>query len=239
MRIATKTAVVAVSAFAAILAVAVTAYAAAGTLRGTLTVSPSGGHYGDELTITPSMNTTAYPGDMVDIEYLAADNTWQKHGESLSIEDTASPDPVSGETTIGPLAFILDESLQYPAVVRAYFVPKASAEGTAVSDPKWVRLYRNARTKVNINSYKTALRGKNYVIESTVQPVSGIGTVSVKVTRLSSGSTKNFKITTDESGIAQFNFKQSAKGRYSITQKFLGNTYGAASGSSTKTIIVK
>jgi hypothetical protein len=240
MRNATKTAVVVVSAIAAVLAVTIAAYAGAGTLQGTLTVSPSGGgHYGDELTIAPSMNTTGYPGDTVDLQYLAADNTWQKYGESLSIEDTTDPDPVSGLTTIGPLAFVVDGSLDYPAVVRAYFKPKAGAEGTAVSDPVWIRMYKNARTSMLVSGASVAKAGISYEYLGTVAPVSGIGTVRVTVKRLSNGFTKTYLVETDESGIATFNFKQRIKGRYRISEKFLGNQFGAASGTSVKTIVVK
>jgi hypothetical protein len=240
MRNATKTAVIGVSALAAALAVAVAAYAGAGTLRGTLTVTPvAGGHYGDELAIAPSLNTTACPGDVVELDYLAADNTWQQYGENLSVEDTAEPDPVSGLTTIGPLAFIVDDSLPYPAVLRAYFKPKASAEGTCVSDPIWIRLQKNAATKVAITAPKTATRNKSYVVTSQVTPVSGIGSIRVAVKRVSNGTTQRFTITTDESGAASFSFKRSAKGTYRITEKFAGNQFGGASGTSSKTIVVK
>jgi hypothetical protein len=239
MRNVTKTAVVAVSAIAAVLAVAVAAYAGAGTLQGTLKIAPSGGHYGDELTIAPSMNTTAFPGDTVEIQYLAADNTWTSYGEALSFEETTEPDPVSGLTTVGPLAFVVDGSLDYPAVIRAYFKPKKSATGTATSDPVWITMTRNTRTKVAISAPKTVRRGKAHTVESIVLPVSGIGSVRVKVKRLSTGATKTMTVKTDESGIASFTFKQSAKGRYVITEKFLGNRFGAASNTATKIIVVK
>jgi hypothetical protein len=239
MRNVTKTAVVAVSAIAAVLAVAVAAYAGAGTLQGTLKIAPSGGHYGDELTIAPSMNTTAFPGDTVEIQYLAADNTWTSYGEKLSVEETTSPDATSQMTTIGPLALILDGSLDYPAVVRAIFTPKNSAEGTTASDPVWITMTRNTRTKVAIDAPKTAKRRKAYVVESTVLPVSGIGAVRVKVKRLSTGATRSMTVQTDDSGIASFTFKQSAKGRYLITEKFLGNRFGAASSTAAKIIVVK
>lgn len=240
MRNATKTTVVVVSALAAVLAVAIAAYAGAGTLQGTLTVSPAGGHFGDELTIAPSMNTTGYPGDTVDLEYLADDNTWQKYGESLSIEDTTAPNPVTGRTTIGPLSFIIDDSLQYPAILRAVFKPKSSAEGTCASDPVWIRMYRNTQTKVTIAAPRTARAGKSYVTTSTITPVSGIGTIRVTVKRLVAGShSVTYNIVTEDSGIGTFTFKRGLKGRYRITEKFLGNQFGAASGVTTKFIVVK
>jgi len=239
MRTATKTAVVTVSALAAVLAITVAAYAGTATLQGTLKVSPSGGHYDDEITMTPSMNATAYPGDIVDIEYLTSKNTWEKYGESLSVEDTVGPDAVSGLTTVGPLAFVIDGSLQYPAVVRAHFTPKDSAQGTEVSDPVWVRMIKNTRTKVILSAPKTVTHGKQYAIASRVTPNSGVGRISVKVKRLPSGTPRVYTIETDESGLATFTFIRSNKGRYSITQKFLGNRFGAASPSVTKTIVVK
>jgi len=239
MRNATKTAVVTVSALAAVLALAVAAYAGAGTLQGTLKASPSAGHYDDEITITPSMNTTGYPGDTIDIQYLDENNTWQTYGEALSLEDTTSPDAVSGLPAIGPLAFIVDGSLQYPAVIRAYFVPKASAEGTAASDPVWIRMIKNAHTKVIVTAPKSVTHGKTSVLTSKVTPVSGVGTISVKVKRLPHGPAKSYSVKTDDAGIASFTFVRSIKGRYSITEKFLGNRFGAASGSTIKTIVVK
>lgn len=240
MRNATKVTVVVASAIAAVLAVAIAAYAGAGTLQGTLTVSPAGGHFGDELTIAPSMNTTGYPGDTVDLQYLAADNTWQKYGESLSLEDTTDPNPVTGRTTVGPLAFIIDDSLQYPAVLRAVFKPKSSAEGTCASDPVWLRMYKNMHTTVAITGPSAALVGKSYTITGRITPVSGIGKIRVTVKRLVPGAhaaTKN--IGTDDSGIGTFTFKRTLKGRYLITEKFLGNQFGAASGVATKIIVVK
>jgi hypothetical protein len=239
MRNATKTAVVAVSAIAAVLAVTIAAYAGAGTLQGTLTVSPSGGgHYGDELTISPSMNTTGYPGDTVDLQYLAADNTWQKYGESLSLEETTDPNPATGLTTIGPLAFVLDGSLDYPAVVRAVFVPKASAEGTCASDPIWIRMYKNPRTHVLVSGPNTVKSRVAAVYSGAVTPVSGVGKVRVTVKRLSNGSTKTYLVETDESGIATFSFKQIAKGRYRIYEKFIGNRFGGSSDTGVKTVTV-
>jgi hypothetical protein len=240
MRNATKTAVVAVSAIAAVLAVAIAAYAGAGTLRGTLTASPSGsGHYGDELTISPSMNTTGYPGDTVDLQYLAADNTWQKYGESLSLEETTDPNPVTGLTTIGPLQFVLDGSLDYPAVVRAVFVPKASAEGTCASDPIWIRAYKNARTSTFVSGPSVVKANVNAEYLGTVAPVSGAGKMRVTVQRLPSGAKQTYTVETDESGIAAFNFKHGLKGRYRIWMKFLGNQFGAASSTGVKTLTVK
>lgn len=239
MRNATRTALVAVSAVAAVFAVAVAAYAGAGTLQGTLSVSPSGGHYGDEITISPSMNTTAYPGDAVDIQYLAADNTWQKYGEGLSVEDTTSPSLESGLTTIGPLSFIVDESLSYPAVLRAYFTPKDSAEGTAASSPVWLKLYKNTRTVVKIAAPASATHGRRYVFTGSVLPISGVGTISATVKRVSSTYTYRYRRATDDSGIATFNFTPKIAGRYVITEKFLGNRFGVPSAVATRIIVVK
>ena len=239
MRNLTKTAVVVVSAFAAVLLVAVAAFAGTATLQGTLTVSPSGGHFGDELTIAPSMNTTGYPGDVVDIQYLADDNTWQKYGESLSLEDTTDPDPVSGRTTIGPLAFIVDDSLTYPAVLRAVFMPKNSAEGTCASDPVWLRVYQYTHTTVNMSGPSKASPGRHYTITGTVSPLSGVGTVRVTLRKLVKGApTLRYDILTDDEGVALYTFAR-PKGRYLVTERFLGNQFGAASGVASKIIVVK
>ena len=240
MRNATRSALGAVLVVAAVLAVAVAAYAGAGALQGTLAISPtSSGHYGDEFTITPSMNTTAFPGDTVDIQYLAADNTWVKYGESLSIEDTTDPDPVSGITTITPLAFVLDESLSYPAVVRAYFVPHNSAEGTTASNPVWIRMKKNTHTAVKITGDFHIMHATTNEYLGTVAPVSGIGSIKVTVKRLATGATKSYIIATDESGIGTFNFKPAKAGRYRISEKFLGNQFGVASATAAKTVTVK
>lgn len=241
MRNATKTAVVAVSAIAAVLAVSVAAFAATATLSGTLTVTPlGGGHYGDELTIMPSMNTTAVPGDIVTIQYLDYGNNWMPVGEGLSVEDTMAPDAVSGLTTIGPLAYLIDEELpSYPAIIRAVFIPKSASKGTAVSSPVWIRMSKNLRTKMSISGPGKVTHGKNYTFESRVTPVSGIGTVKVTVERLSNHSKKVYNVETDSTGITQFNFKQNIKGRYRISERFLGNRFGAASSTAIKTIVVK
>ena len=239
MRNATRTAVIAVSAVAAVLAVAVAAYAGAGALRGAISVTPSGGHYGDELTIAPSINTTALPGDNVDIQYLAADSTWQKYGESLSVEDTISPDPTTGMATITPLAFVLDESLTYPAVIRAVVTPKNSAEGTCATDPAWITMTKNTSTSVKITGPSSVVHGKAAEILGTVVPVSGIGSIKLTVKRLPAGATTSYTVATDESGIGTFSFKRSIKGSYRITEKFLGNKFGPASGVAAKTIVVK
>ena len=238
MRNATKTAILAVCALAAVLAMAVAAYAGVATFQGSLSVTPLTGHYGDELTISPSMTKIGYPGDSVDLQYLASDNTWVKYGESLSVEETTQPDAATGKTVIGPLSFIVDESLQYPAVVRAVFTAKKSAEGTCASDPVWVRVDRNPSTRVSISAPASVTRGKSQVVTGTVEPVSGVGTVRVTIKR-GGVTVKTLDVLTDDAGIAVFSFKQSVKGRYSISEKFLGNQFGAASGTSSKTIVVK
>lgn len=239
MRNATRTAVVAVLALAAVLTVAVATAAAVWTLQGTVTAVPGAAHYGDEIVITPSQNTTALPGDTVDLQYLAADNTWQKYGESLSVEDTASVDASTGLAAIGPLNFIVDDSLQYPAVIRAHFIPKDTTEGEAYSDPIWIRLIKNMHTKTVISAPSVFVHGKTYNISTAVLPDSGAGAVKVTVKQLGGRYNKAFTLITDDQGNGHFTTKLVTKGKYLITERFLGNQFGAASGIAAKIITVK
>jgi hypothetical protein len=232
-----KTRAALLAAAALTLVVAVAAVASAATRVG-FTVSPGRAHYGEEVTMTPSIDATAYPGDKFEIQVFTEMGAWEKWGEGLAVEETITPD-VSGLAFAEPLTVLLDQSLEYPAILRAVYLPKSSSVATAASDPAVLRLTRNGATKLTAAAPKTAQKGKAFTISAQVLPLSGPGAVKVTVKRIGSSSRQNRVVQTDDEGYAEGTLTLKTAGRYTITFKFAGNIFGGPSNTVTKRVVVK
>ena len=100
-----------------VLAIAATAFAATQVNLKLTTAPTNKGTYGTEIVLQPSMDATAYPGDVIDFQQLLDDGTWEKWGEGLAVEETITPQ--AGIVNPDPLYVFIDESLAYPAVLRS------------------------------------------------------------------------------------------------------------------------
>ncbi len=231
----TKAALLAAASLTLVLAVAAVASAAT---RVGFAVSPNKARYGAEVTMTPSIDATAYPGDKFEIEVFTEAGAWEKWGEGLAVEETMTPG-TSGIVHAEPLTILLDESLRYPAILRAVYVPKSSSVAPAASDPAVLRLIRNGATKVKPKVPHSARRNKAFYISAAVLPLSGPGRVKVSIKRVGSKSTHSRTMVTDSEGSATSKVTLKTAGRYTITFKFMSNAFGGASKSVKKYITVK
>ncbi len=233
MRGSARTAWVAAIACACVLAVTATAFAA-GTLR--VQVTPKSGVYGTEIVVQPSIEGTVVVGDKVELYALDNEDIWQKYGEGQLVE---ANEETGSAPVIEPLYLHIDDSMSYPAVLRATYVPKT---GTAYhSEPFRIRLVKNTKTAVKITAPASVRAGREFISLFEVLPNSGIGKVRVTIKKVAGAGTfrKTMTLTTDEEGGIEQALKFATAGSYRVSAKFLGNTFGVASPTASRTIVVR
>ncbi len=234
MRGRVKPATLAVAALTFALAAAATVFAADVL---TLSVTPKRGVYGTEVTIQPSITGTVTVGDKIDLYVLDADDDWVKYGEGQMVE---ANEETGAAPVIEPLFIHLDESLTYPAVMRAQYIPKTGS--SYVSEPFTLRITKNTRTQVKISAPAAVRCNADFTSVLEVVPNSGIGRVRLTIKKIAgpgTAFTRTVTLTTDEEGGVEYTTKLPAAGRYSMTAKFLGNTFGVPSANAVRTITVR
>lgn len=200
-------------------------------------VTPKRGTYGTEIVVRPSIDNTVSVGDKIDLFVLDATDTWTKYGEGQVVQ---SNETTGAAPEIEPLYLGIDESLSYPAVMRAVYTPVAgSPNASATSEVFTLRMSRINRTAVSITAPSALRKSKPFSTTFMVTPISGVGKVAVKVKSASGSYSKSMTLTTDDLGNAATTLKLPKAGRYTISAKFLGNTFGVASSTKTKTITVR
>ncbi|MDZ4170348.1 MAG: hypothetical protein U1E26_11950 [Coriobacteriia bacterium] len=224
------------AALVCMLAVVGTAVAAT-QVRLSVDVTPKRGTYGTEVVVRPSIDNTVSVGDRIDLFVLDASDAWVKYGEGQVVE---SHETTGAAPEIEPLYLGIDESLTYPAVMRAVYIPVASSpNASATSEIFSLRMSRNTRTAVSISTPSAIRKNKSFSTTFMVAPISGVGKVAVKVKSASGSYSKSMTLTTDDLGNAATTLKLPRAGRYTISAKFLGNTFGVASPMKSRTITVR
>lgn len=192
-----------------------------------LVAAPGTVHYGEEVALQPSIDTTALPGDKVNIQSF--DGTqWVTWGEPLRVEETG---------TISPVYFVADATTPFPAQFRAVYIPAATKSADGTSAAATVSLARWAATRVVINTQPRIDRGVRPVTLNVVHDC-GVGKVDVRIYRRHRLVTK-FVVTTDELGFGSHLVSFAKRGTYRIKARFLGNAYGAASTLAVRTVRVR
>jgi hypothetical protein len=131
---------------------------------------------------------------------------------------------------------------------RATYKPVSRAKdasGTAIASPS-VRsadsgpsflVKKISKVGVSAKVAKTFKRNRTFNIDVQTGPDAGIGNVRVTVAK--SGVSKSFKVPTDDSGYVRQGVKLTKAGRYKVSVKWLGNSFGAASKTVTKYIVIR
>lgn len=234
MRVRTRSVWMAVMVLVCALGAAATVVAADAL---TVSVTPKRGVYGTEVTVQPSIAGTVTVGDKIELYALDADDAWVKYGEGQLVE---ANEETGAAPVIEPFFLHLDESLTYPAVLRATYIPKVGTPYN--SEPFRLHIVKNNRTRVNISAPASVKRGASFTTLFEVLPNSGVGRVRVTIKKVAGPGpafNRTLTLATDEEGGAEHTTKLSSAGRYSVTAKFLGNTFGAPSATATRVITVR
>jgi hypothetical protein len=231
----TVAALIAVALGAVIVLAGLTTAAVAATTTG-LTASGTGGHYGDEISLLPSVATsTVNTGNYFEFQTLT-DGEWVKWGEGITIEETGAP-----AATIDPLSVFIDESLVYPVQIRTVFRLKASDTATeGISDPITLSMYRWRSTKLAVTAPKSMRLNKRAMFYADVTPNCGPGLVVVSVKQVRTGKVvKKVYLTADEEGGVSTSLRFSKRGAYRVEMRWLGSQFGPGSKSVVKSFTVR
>lgn len=226
--------VIAALATAAVLAVAAPALAT--VTRMWLIPSQTLGFYGQDLSLTPSIDATPAAGDKVEFQVLNAAGEWEK------LEDqVAEVSEETSEAVIDPLFLFFNDELTFPLTVRAVYRPKASSFATAaVSGEVTIDRLRHPATQTFVTVPRTIKAGTAFRAGVRVFPNSGVATATVVVQERVAG-TSSFRtiwtktVRTGETGGASVRITPKAKKTYRIRAIFAGNAWGAGSKSAWKT----
>jgi hypothetical protein len=192
-----------------------------------LSAVPSAGHYGDELTITPSLvGTSTLTGDLFTL-YLwtypdtdATEKSWVQYGEQLKVEDTGTIDPM--------YVFVNEEFLPYPAQLMMTFYSKPSSVNET-STPIFINAYKNKKTTLRLSGAHVIRRRHNATIIGAVTPTCGPGNMSVRVYKRGR-VVYRATVLTDESGEAEYTQFFSKPGTYTVKMRWSGNAFGPGNG---------
>ncbi len=234
MRVRTRSVWMAVMVLVCALGVAATVVASDAL---TVSVTPKRGVYGTEVTVQPGIAGTVTVGDKIELYTLDANDAWVKYGEGQLVE---ANEETGAAPVIEPFYLHLDESLTYPAVLRATYIPKVGAPYN--SEPFTLRIIKNTRTRVRISAPAAVKRGANFTTLFEVTPNSGTGRVRVTIRKAAGPGpafTRTVTLTTDQEGGTEYTTKLPTAGRYTVSAKFLGSSFGAPSPTATRLVTVR
>ncbi len=209
--------------------------------------------YGQDINLQPtSLSTMERPGDVFAFEAYVTDSDgvqkWLplQDFESITLEDTNTVQPfgfrLGYEGTVS-LSDFSTLALTFPAQIRCEYKPVDPATGKSASttptptysETETVNVVKNDVTKVTIATSGT-IKHAGTVFKLHVSPNSGIGTVKVTVSK-SGTKTLTYNVLTDQDGNATQTLKLGTKnGTYKVTARFMGNQFGAASKTVTKSV---
>jgi hypothetical protein len=113
---------------------------------------------------------------------------------------------------------------------------------TAVTEPVQLSALKYLGTRVKMTGAKSVKARKTYKVAVQVSPECGEGIVKVNRYKRSGGRwvfVKSHLIETDEVGAGTLMLKPGARGKFLLRAKFLGNQFGVASATSTKSYVVR
>jgi hypothetical protein len=214
------------------------------------------GAYGDEITLQPaSMTSIERPGEKFHFQVYVSDVTSQsvpvgmqwvdfRDFEDIQLEDTNTVQPFGYELGRDDAVILGDGTVVYPTppyMIRAEYKAldsSGTANSTApksYSETVTVSIDKNAYTRVSVSTAGGIRRAGTY-FTFKVSPNSGPGTIRVTIKK-SGAKNKVYNVVTDEDGFVSAKLKLGTKnGTYKVYAKFLGNAYGAASGTTVKTV---
>jgi hypothetical protein len=157
----------------------------------------------------------------------------------LTDGSAVSPITLLTTDTIGYTPF---EAATYGYLIRAEYKTRDSSGTVNSTNPKSyseteiVQVIKEDSTKVTFSKVGVAKHAGTH-FHFQVSPNCGPGTVRVTVKKAGS-ATLTYNLTTDEDGFAQATLKLGTKhGSYKVYAKFLGNIFGAASPTASKSVV--
>lgn len=202
--------------------------AIASTLDSWLIPSQRLGYYGEDCSLTSSIEATVLPGDQVEYQQYSSTKGWEKFGENQSVEETGVLDP----------AWVrFDESFAYPAKLRAIYRAKASGLATDSISPSVTlnRLkYPASKASISVNRYVNA--DKSAQVSVRVMPNPGPGKVTVKMYRKAGQRwvyVKTRTVSLNEIGMGSYTITPSYEATYKLVARFAGNTFSVPSATRT------
>jgi hypothetical protein len=169
-------------------------------------------------------------------------NTVQPFTYALGIDDAvilgdgsvASPVALLTTATIGYTPFTTST---YGYLIRCQYEPLGSSTTPpSYSETETVRVIKNSSTAVSFSKSGT-VKHAGTTFNFHVSPDCGSGTITVTVAK-SGAKTLTYNVTTDEDGAASATLKLGTKnGTYKVSARFLGNIYGVASKTVSKSFV--
>jgi hypothetical protein len=219
------------------------------------------GVYGDMITLQPAVisDKAELPTDkfhfqayVMDVETsgtgIPTGMVWKdfRDFEDIQLEDTNTVQPFSYQIGMDDAVILSDGSVvtpTFPYLIRCQYEPygvsTVATDGVTAaptySETETVTLIKNASTRVSVSTHGT-IKHAGTAFRFQVSPISGIGVIRVTISK-SGSKTLTYNVTTDENGYASKTLKLGTKnGTYKVSARFLGNIYGAASKTVTKSV---
>jgi hypothetical protein len=211
------------------------------------------GHYGEAVNLTPVvLSKIELPNDVFHLQVLVhnvdtsgtplpGDPVWMDMVgiENIQLEDTNTVQPFSYAIGMDDGVLMGDGNVVtpvFPYTIRAEYKPLgASTDLPSYTETEAVALIKWGATKVSFSKSGT-VRKAGTLFNFQVGPNCGIGVIKVTVTKAGS-KTLTYNIETDEFGAASETLKLGTKnGTYKVSARFLGNRYGVASKTVSKSI---
>jgi len=211
------------------------------------------GHYGEDVELTPVvLSKIELPKDVFHLQVLVhdvdtsgtplpGDPVWKDMVgiEDIALEDTNTVQPFSYAIGMDDGVLMGDGNIAtpvFPYTIRGEYKPLGvSSDLPSYTETETVALIKWSSTKVSFAKSGT-VRHNGTLFDFQVGPNCGIGTIKVTVSKPGS-KTLTYNVTTDEFGSASQTLKLGTKnGTYKVAVRFLGNRYGAASKTVTKSV---
>jgi len=220
------------------------------------------GAYGDEVMLQPTvMSAIELPNDVFHFQILVNDvdasgtplpaPVWKDLSAELDVklEDTNTVPAISYRIGVDDVVTLGDGTLSvptFPYQIRCEYKPGGASTTTgsglspfagsaSYSETETVALIKNTSTRVIFSSSGT-IKHAGTAFNFHVSPNCGVGTIKVTVTK-SHSKTLVYTLATDADGYASATLKLGTlHGTYKVSAKFLGNTYGVASPTASKSV---
>lgn len=176
--------------------------------------------------------------------------------EDIQLEDTNTVQPFSFNIGADDKVILADGTSISPFLaqphpngtyeIRAEYRPSPGLDASgnvlagvstspkSLSETETVTLIKNTGVRVSIAAGAVRKAGTRFTFR--VSPGCGVSQVRVQVVR-SGQATRTYTLTTDENGVVSSTLKLGSRtGSYKVTARFLGNIFGSASGTASKTV---
>jgi hypothetical protein len=211
------------------------------------------GHYGEEVTLQPVvLSKIELPNDVFHLQVLVhdvdasgtplpGDPVWKDFQgvEDIKLEDTNTVSPSSYAIGMDDMVAFGDGTVAtpvFPYTIRCEYKPAgASTDMPSYTETETVGLIKWTSTRVTFAKSGTVKKAGT-LFNFQVGPDCGAGVIKVTVSKPGS-KTLTYSVVTDVFGSASETLKLGTKnGTYKVSARFLGNRYGVASKTVTKSI---